>query len=385
MTSPSPAAGARQPATTELVVCSLEPWDEVWRRNQFLVDELLRRYPALRVLFVEPPADLLFDLAERRRPRRSQLRSLRDDGRLQALRPLKALPRRLGPLADVMLRRAVIAAARRLRFAHPTLWLNDVTYAPLTAQAGWPTVYDITDDWLLAPFPPRELARLRRLDALALRDAQEVVVCSTALEASRGAIRPVTLIPNGVDSEHFRRPQPRPADLPPAPVALYAGTLHDARIDIALLSDLAHRLPAVSIVLVGPDALSPGARSQLAAHPNVTLLGQRPYAELPAYLQHADVVVVPHLVNEFTEGLDPIKAYECLAIDTPVVATPVAGFRDLADDLSVVPRDSFAAAVGRALRAPAEPAQHRRPPSWADRTDAFAAVLARVGERGVRG
>ena len=40
-------------------------------------------------------------------------------------------------------------------------------------------------------------------------------------------------------------------------------------------------------------------------------------------------MIVPHLVNPFTESLDPIKAYECLAAGRPTVATPVAGFRDL--------------------------------------------------------
>ena len=49
--------------------------------------------------------------------------------------------------------------------------------------------------------------------------------------------------------------------------------------------------------------------------PNVHLLGARPYEDVPAYLQHADVVIVPHRVSPFTESLDPIKAYECLAID----------------------------------------------------------------------
>ena len=62
-TEPETSAGVLK----ELVVCSLEAWDDVWRRNQFFVDGLLRRNPGLRVLFVEPPADPLFDLASRRR------------------------------------------------------------------------------------------------------------------------------------------------------------------------------------------------------------------------------------------------------------------------------------------------------------------------------
>ena len=60
----------------ELVVCSLEPWDEIWRRNQFFVDALLRRKPALRVLFVEPSADVLFDITQRRRPEMPRFRRL---------------------------------------------------------------------------------------------------------------------------------------------------------------------------------------------------------------------------------------------------------------------------------------------------------------------
>ena len=47
---------------TDLVVVSLEAWDDVWRRNQHLVAGLLRSDAALRVLFVEPPADPTHDL-----------------------------------------------------------------------------------------------------------------------------------------------------------------------------------------------------------------------------------------------------------------------------------------------------------------------------------
>ena len=200
----------------ELVVCSLEPWDEIWRRNQFFVDALLRRNPALRVLFVEPPADVLFDITQRRRPALPRFRRLAADGRLMAFRPLKALPRRLGPPADALLLWQLRLAVRRIGFARPVLWINDVTYAPLIERTGWPSLYDVTDDWLLAPSPPRELERLRRLDALALAQADEVVVCSPALAESRGTTRPVSLVPNGVDVEHFRRPRPRPPDLPAA-------------------------------------------------------------------------------------------------------------------------------------------------------------------------
>jgi teichuronic acid biosynthesis glycosyltransferase TuaH len=364
----------------ELVVCSLEPWDDVWRRNQFLTDGLLRRQPALRVLFVEPPADVLFDLARRRRPLVPRIKALRQDERLYALRPLKPLPRRVGPLSDWVLLHRVIDASRRLGFTRPTLWLNDVTYAPLIRRTGWPSVYDVTDDWLLAPFPAREVARLRKLDEAALAQAQEVVVCSPALAASRGRDRAVTLVPNGVDIEHFRRPRPRPSDLPAAPTAVYVGTLHDARLDIGLVIELARVLTTLSVVLVGPDALDAAVRRMLSAEPNIHLLGARPYADVPAYLQHADVVVVPHRVTPFTESLDPIKAYECLALETPTVATPVAGFRELADYTTIAAAESFVTAVRDTLSVPSTRRAVGNPASWTDRARMFEVVLMRARE-----
>ena len=360
------------------MVCSLEPWDDVWRRNQFFVDALLRHSAELRVLFVEPPADGMGELAHasmaRHRPASARCEPT---ARLHALRPIKPLPRRFGSLPDRVLQRQVVDATERLGFTDPTLWLNDVTYAPLIARTGWPTVYDVTDDWLLAPFAPRELERLRTLDAIALADAQEVVVCSPALAASRGADRRVTLVPNGVDTEHFRRPRARPTDLPPAPTAVYVGTLHDARLDVDLVIELARSNAALSIVLVGPDSLRAATRRQLRTEANIHLLGSRPYADVPAYLQHADVLIVPHRVTPFTESLDPIKAYECLALATPAVATPVAGFRELAAHISVAERESFVEAVRATLSCAAKAQTATSSPvSWDARARSFETVLA---------
>ncbi len=95
------------------------------------------------------------------------------------------------------------------------------------------------------------------------------------------------------------------------------GTLHEERVDLELVHELALAQPELQIVMVGPDGLPAAETARLAAVPSVHLLGARPYDEVPAYLQHADVVIVPHRVNPFTESLDPIKAYECLAAGTP--------------------------------------------------------------------
>jgi hypothetical protein len=68
------------------------------------------------------------------------------------------------------------------------------------------------------------------------------------------------------------------------------------------------------------------------------------------------------------------------------VATPVAGFRDLAEHLGVAEREAFVEAVRAALASgPIPPSASCAPASWDVRVDAFELVLRRSGARAPRG
>jgi hypothetical protein len=123
--------------------------------------------------------------------------------------------------------------------------------------------------------------------------------------------------------------------------------------------------------------------------PNIHLLGPRPYDQVPAYMQHADVVIIPHLVNSFTESLDPIKAYECVAAGRPTVSTPVAGFRQLGPPVVIADRDAFVRATTEALATAGPPGQptgfeDAPVPSWRQRAESMASVMERVRTEGAR-
>jgi teichuronic acid biosynthesis glycosyltransferase TuaH len=130
--------------------------------------------------------------------------------------------------------------------------------------------------------------------------------------------------------------------------------------------------------LVGPDSLSVSSRRTLETVANITLLGPRPYRDVPAYLQHADVLVVPHKVNAFTESLDPIKAYECAVVGRPTVATPVPGFEGVGPVVEVVPADRFVGRVSELLDGPRQPSRSADVPTWSDRARAMDVVLRRA-------
>jgi len=346
----------RETTGPDLVVMSLEPWDDVWRRNQYLVAGLLRERASARVLFVEPVSDPVHAVTRGARPRPG--RGLRPapevEGvgprRLWLLEPTKMLPRRVAPHGDERRAAVVVGAARRLGLARPVLWVNDPYGATLARVSGWPTLYDVTDDWTAAARGPAESRRVADSDRYLVENAAAVTVCSPALAARKADARSVVLVTNGVDVERYRRPAPRPADLPAGPTAVYVGTLHADRLDVGLCEETARALDGIgTLVLVGPVALDRDDIDRLR-RAGVAVLGARPFHEVPGYLQHADALVVPHVVDEFTDSLDPLKLYEYRAVGRPVVSTPVAGFRDTTDPrVAVAPADGFAAAVRDAL------------------------------------
>lgn len=387
-----PTGGAR-----DLVVVSLEPWDEVWRRNQHLVAGLLAADPGLRVLFVEPPVDHLHDLRRGASP--TLVRRLRrlgphdgaPAGRAWAYRPTKWLPRRVDAGADDRRARRIARVARRLGMADPVLWVNDPGGAAVLAATGWRALYDVTDDWLRAVREPAELTRLRAAERLLMDRCAEVVVCSPALARTKGVNRPVTLLTNAVDVDAYRTPAPRPADLPDGDYAVYVGTLHPDRLDVEACLRLATHLRATGarLVLVGPPLLEPLDLTRLEAA-GAAVLGARPAALVPGYLQHAAALVVPHVVDDFTDSLDPIKLYEYLAVGRPIVSTPVAGFRDqpadrvtttspqnLADTVVRVLAESRGAGPGFAGPVAATP-ELADVPRWSDRVREMERVLKRV-------
>jgi glycosyltransferase involved in cell wall biosynthesis len=170
------------------------------------------------------------------------------------------------------------------------------------------------------------------------------------------------------------------------PFALYVGTLHEDRLDVDLVLATARRLTEFGsrLVLVGPNALAAGNAERLAASGGVLVLGPRAKDAIPAYLQHANVLVVPHIVDAFTDSLDPIKLYEYLAVGRPIVSTPVAGFREEADTAGVIVADGegFARAVSAAASGWTPSTEHRKVPNWSDRARELRVVLDRLSVEG---
>jgi glycosyltransferase involved in cell wall biosynthesis len=112
------------------------------------------------------------------------------------------------------------------------------------------------------------------------------------------------------------------------PIALYTGHLYPGR-GIDLILDLAARLPETDFVIVGGRDSDIAGYAESASHlPNTRFVGFVPPAEVPSYLQAADVLLMPYADNvETTGGTDsarfasPMKMFEYMAAGRPIIAS----------------------------------------------------------------
>jgi glycosyltransferase involved in cell wall biosynthesis len=157
------------------------------------------------------------------------------------------------------------------------------------------------------------------------------------------------VLPNGVDPQIFRGPIHRPKDLPTAPIVGYAGKLAE-RIHDGLVAAVADQLPDVHFVFIGPVLDSASVRA-MRRRPNVQLLGDRAYDEVPAYLRSFDVAWIPHRVGHGESGGDPIKLYEYWAAGCQVVSTRLDGSENWVTQTHLVENADQAARTIRGLLA----------------------------------
>jgi len=185
------------------------------------------------------------------------------------------------------------------------------------------TVYDCMDELANFKFAPPELLPL---ESELLETADLVFTGGYSLyEAKRDRNPSVHAFPSSVDVRHFaaaRGAVADPADQAglPRPRLGFYGVI-DERMDLALIDAAAAARPDWTFVMIGPVVKI--SEDDLPRRPNIAWLGGKDYAELPAYLAHWHVALMPFAINDATRFISPTKTPEYLAAGRPVVSTPI--------------------------------------------------------------
>ncbi|MGF7160099.1 glycosyltransferase involved in cell wall biosynthesis [Rhodoligotrophos appendicifer] len=168
--------------------------------------------------------------------------------------------------------------------------------------------------------------------------------------------------------------------------AIFVGNLTQSKVDFAILENLI-RLN-VRIALAGPCSIDGTQRdpllNRILQSKNVTYLGVLTQKEMAVELGRSWVGIIPYHINDYTNGVFPMKIYEYLASGLPVIATKLRSLNSLAiDGLDLVSSDEFASRVLHLCeserRAPAGIYDNN---SWEARLAQIQDLLRRIGGAG---
>jgi uncharacterized SAM-binding protein YcdF (DUF218 family)/glycosyltransferase involved in cell wall biosynthesis len=383
-------------AGRDVICLSSIDWDFIWQGHQ----EIMSRLAASghRVLFVENTGvrpvrwSDLPRLKQRLRNWRRGTKGFREERPNLFVQSPLVLPFPYFNLARRinrwMLKRSITRWMTAVGAARPVVWTFLPTPLARDVIASLDpalTIYYCIDD--LASSSP-EARRIAPSEQQLFRSADLVFTTSEKLRARAAQFSDrVHLFPFAVNMGTFEKVRdasaPAPADIAklPRPIAGYVGGLHQW-VDQDLLAAVAEKMPDVTFALVGPPQVDV---SRLERATNIRLFGQRQHTELPGYVKHFDVGLVPYRISEYTANVYPTKLNEYLIMGIPVVATDLFEIRrfngehgDLIRVASSV--DDFVKAIRASIEKSPAPVVARRievaqSNSWDRRLDAMSALI----------
>ncbi len=378
------------------VIYGTSSWDGSWQAELNFAHALAARHP---VLYIDPAVSPLTPFRYGVTPdtvrhvRSVADRGLRDRGRVKVFAPLVIPPihhPRTQAWSVPLIRRQVGSAVRRLGLRQPVV----IAWRMLPLLAG--VARESLRIAVVMDHPSAGAALMGR-DPAAL-EAETSALCASAdhicttsyptqeLLAGRGW--ETELVPFGFAAD--LAPAFDAAQLPPEYAALprpllgYTGGIDD-RLDYDLVVSLADRFATGSLVFVGPVSprLTPDAHQALASRPNIHVLGVRPRDELPAYIRHLDLALMPYAESLWTRHQSPMKFWEYLYAGPPILATGSAELRRYDPPLLsyAETRGEALAMAERALADPGVGRETRRAFALANTWDDRAAQIDRLVDR----
>ena len=313
----------KMPCTSfRLVWFSEIQWDFLSTRKQ----RLLGRFPEnWRILFIEPYA-----LGRRHH----WIPVKRGRVWVVSVPFLKSVPFKIGRLLDNPLLRLLVslpgivlmlfwvtllgfASSERIIGLSNVYWGRVAAFLPCRLR-----FYDANDDHLAFPATPQWLKGYLKTYLSSVQLLFSVSPELTARLRVPSRVRCIEL-GNGVEFNHFatsRRHVPAGLSGLQRPILGYVGAMD--WLDTALVAATARAWPDYSIVLIGPAYEREWWQKQFIINmmPNVHYVGKVEYSELPAWVQHFDLALMPLLSNELKGVSHPNKLYEYSASGVPVLS-----------------------------------------------------------------
>ncbi|MDP6584264.1 MAG: glycosyltransferase, partial [Anaerolineales bacterium] len=211
---------------------------------------------------------------------------------------------------------------------------------------GIPTIYDIADDLpQMIRISPQIPSVLRPLGALIggymvtknIQVSDLVTLSSGTLQSAYHIPEDKSeYIPNGVDTELFRsylcQQKREKLQIAGCFVLGYVGVLRewvDFEPVFAAVAGLGHAYPDIRILIVGEEGLERNRElaRRYGVDGKVLFTGTVPYTQVPQYIACMDVCLIPRKANLVSESMVPLKLFEYMACEKPVICTELGSIK----------------------------------------------------------
>ena len=293
-------------------------WDFIWQRHQ----QLLTRFPASwKILFIEPIS--IWEILKEPKsiiPRKINNIIIFSVPRLSFFENKKLL-RKINDFCSLLIIKAIIW---KCKIAKPVFLFYEPRYSSMIGHLDKKLIlYEVIDNRLGFT---EVTGWMRYYIDMLIKKADVVTASSNNLyeyALSSGA-KKVFLVRNAADIDHFKTKEydiPEDIRFLKKPIIGYVGALYEW-FDFELLEKIAIKFPGYSILLIGP--VHPEQKKIIDAlekYENICFTGKKSYDELPEYISQFNIAIIPFKINNLTNYVNPVKLYEYIAADKPVVST----------------------------------------------------------------
>lgn len=239
----------------------------------------------------------------------------------------------------------LLALPALLRLRPHLVFSRSYIFPWISSQLGFPTIVESH------AYPDNETPPFLRLIKGTAKKAFLGWITGAEILASvyreRGVPeKKVLVLPSGGQLDLFLRPEQLPPSpySPGGPIITYAGHLYDIK-GIPTILGAAAQLPEAQFHLIGgwPEDIERHVNTiRERKLTNVTFHGLKKIADVPRFLWHADILLLPPSGNHpSATWTAPLKLAEYMASETPIVATSIPGVLNWVSDEEVefVPPD----------------------------------------------
>ena len=241
--------------------------------------------------------------------------------------------------------------------------LNSVDYEKIKTymDKGFKVIYDFVDELSSEISGYNITSKMIEDHEKLLRDKENVLVVSTAKKLKdiankfREENENNILAPNAVNLEDFKNhgheigEKIQPIVNKRKPIIGYYGALAKW-FDYKLIEQLAKEREDYEIVLIGMDYDGSYDQSNLKDYSNISYLGMIDYKDLINYSRYFDVCIVPFIKNDITDSTSPLKIFEYMALEKPIVTTNINECKNYESCLISKDYDEFIRNIDKALK-----------------------------------